>query len=46
MSARSYLLLEEASDDHEAKTQTGLALYADRGGSSPGSGATSGDSGS
>jgi hypothetical protein len=46
MSARSYLLLEEASDDHEAKTRTGLALYAGCGGSSPGSGATSGDSGS
>ena len=33
-SAMSYLLLEEASDDHDAKTQAGHALYAGRGGSS------------
>ena len=30
----SYLLLEEASDDHDAKTQAGHALYAGRGFSS------------
>jgi transposase InsO family protein len=43
MSARSYLLLEEASDDHDTRTQAGLALYAGRGGSPSGAGA--GDSG-
>jgi uncharacterized membrane protein YgcG len=33
MSARSYLLLEEASDEHDSKAQAGHALYAGRGGS-------------
>lgn len=45
MSARSYLLLEEASNNHDAKTQAGHALYAGRGGSSS-SNTGSGDAGS
>jgi hypothetical protein len=44
MSARSYLLLEEASDEHDSKAQAGHALYAGRGGSAS-AGSGSGESG-